>query len=158
MWAELLGGQLDPLASPATVRVHPQAWRASAAMLKSHGAHVFEWLSAVDRGDHVDVALHVRDTSEGVILITSVADGTLDSVREVWAGAAWHERETAEMFGISFAGHATSRLLLRDLPDVHAPLKRDFALSARIEKDWPAKDSLRRGQLPPGVNSEWLPS
>lgn len=154
MLADVLSGIRDPLASPTTIRVDASTWHESAVVLRNHGAVIFEWLSAVDRGEHVDVALYVRDADEGVILIASTVD-SISTVTDVWEGAAWHERETAEMFGITFAGHDATRLLLADLPDVQAPLKRSFALAARLEKQWPASDSLRRGQLPPGVNPEW---
>lgn len=154
MLADVVQGQRDPLASPVTIRVDATAWHDSAMALRDHGAVIFEWLSAVDRGDHIDVALHVRNASEAVILIASTNEA-IATVTDVWAGAAWHERETAEMFGITFSGHNTARLLLADLPEVHAPLKRSFALTARVNKEWPASDSLRRGQLPPGVNPEW---
>lgn len=155
--ADVVDGERDPLASPITIRISPERWHETACALKDQGASIFEWLSAVDRGDHIDVALHVRDGGEGLIVIAAVQD-SIATVTDVWAGAAWHERETAEMFGITFLGHHTQRLLLAGLPDVHAPLKRSFALSARIEKNWPASDSLRRGQLPPGVNPEWRQS
>lgn len=156
MLVDVVPGERDPLASPPTVRVDASRWHQSAVALREHGATIFEWLSAVDRGDHIDVALHVRDGGQGLILIART-EQAIETVTDVWAGAAWHERETAEMFGITFTGHATARLLLADLPEVHAPLKRSFALAARMDKEWPASESLRRGQLPPGVNPEWTP-
>lgn len=157
MLADLVEGERDPLASPVTIRISAERWNETARVLKDNGASTFEWLSAVDRGDHIDVALHVRDGGEGLIVIAAVQDA-VPTVTDVWAGAAWHERETAEMFGITFLGHETQRLLLAELPEVQAPLKRSFALKARMEKDWPASESLRRGQLPPGVNPEWQQS
>jgi NADH-quinone oxidoreductase subunit C len=52
------------------------------------------------------------------------------------ATADWHERETAEMFGITFNNHPDPRKLL--LPDgwtVH-PLRKDFSLYG-TEEDTP---------------------
>ena len=44
----------------------------------------------------------------GVILKSDVGeDMTVDTIRDVFPGADWHERETHEMFGISFRGHPT---------------------------------------------------
>ena len=41
----------------------------------------------------------------GVILKSDVGDDmTVDTIRDVFPGADWHERETHEMFGISFLG------------------------------------------------------
>jgi NADH-quinone oxidoreductase subunit C len=53
---------------------------------------------------------------------------TIDSVVPVWPTADWHERETAEMFGLVFRNHPDPRKLL--LPEhwtVH-PLRKDFPL------------------------------
>lgn len=53
---------------------------------------------------------------------------SIESVYPVWKTADWHERETAEMFGIVFKNHPDPRKLL--LPDewrVH-PLRKDFPL------------------------------
>ncbi len=53
---------------------------------------------------------------------------SIDSVFEVWVTADWHERETAEMFGIAFNNHPDPRkLLLPDEWNVH-PLRKDFPL------------------------------
>ena len=79
----------------------------------------------------------------------------------VYAGAAWHERETHEMFGIGFDGHGPLEpLLLPDGFDGH-PLRKDFVLASRVAKPWPgAKEPgesesdaapSRRRTRPPGV-------
>jgi NADH-quinone oxidoreductase subunit C len=39
-------------------------------------------------------------------------DPRIDLVRGVFAGAAWHEREVAELFGVEFVGGDSRRLLL----------------------------------------------
>jgi len=56
---------------------------------------------------------------------------------KVYLGADWHERETWEMFGISFAGHPN--LIHLYLPggfEGH-PLRKDFPLLSRHVKPWP---------------------
>lgn len=74
----------------------------------------------------------------GVMLKTDVGD---DLVVESWvpayAGANWHERETHEMFGISFAGHPDLRNLYLPVDFEGFPLRKDFPLLARIVKPWP---------------------
>lgn len=61
---------------------------------------------------------------------------TVDSVAGVWPTADWHERETGEMFGITFANHPDPRnLLLPDAWTVH-PLRKDFPLQG-TDQDTP---------------------
>lgn len=60
----------------------------------------------------------------------------IDSVVEIWTTANWHERETAEMYGVTFKNHPDPRKLL--LPEewtVH-PLRKDFPLFG-TEEDTP---------------------
>lgn len=46
------------------------------------------------------------------------------SVTGLWAGADWHERETAEMFGVFFDGHPNLKhLLLDEDMEIHPLLK-----------------------------------
>ncbi len=51
----------------------------------------------------------------------------VDTVSDIYRTAEWHERETAEMFGVDFAGHPDPRkLLVPDDVDGH-PLRKDFS-------------------------------
>jgi NADH-quinone oxidoreductase subunit C len=53
---------------------------------------------------------------------------SVESVTDLWPTAEWHERETAEMFGLEFVNHPDPRnLLLPDYWDVH-PLRKDFPI------------------------------
>jgi NADH-quinone oxidoreductase subunit C len=143
------------------------------------GMDYLDWLSAVDATDAdppgVDVVLHVacsRSAGTGgvrrVLFRTRVpdADPHLASLTGVWPGVAWHERETFEMFGVTFDGFDDGsgdwlRPLL--LPDGFegTPLRKAFVLAARASKPWPgAKEPGesdthaapgRRKTLPPGV-------
>ncbi len=160
-------------------------WRASVEAARDEGFTFFDWLSAVDRtydeaAPGFDVTAHLLDVStrralRGILLVARVADGEpVDSVTGVFAGAAWHERETAEMFGIDFAGFDDgSGLGLRPLllPDGFegTPLRKSFQLAARASKPWPggkepgeghesAKSPGRRRVQAPGVPPpEWGP-
>ncbi|MGH9271931.1 MAG: NADH-quinone oxidoreductase subunit C [Ilumatobacteraceae bacterium] len=62
---------------------------------------------------------------------------TVDSWFAVYAGANWHERETHEMFGISFAGHPDLRNMYLPMEFEGHPLRKDFPLLARMVKPWP---------------------
>ena len=56
------------------------------------------------------------------------ADSHIPSLVEVWAGNNWHERETFDMFGIIFDGHAgLTRILMPDDWAGH-PQRKDYTL------------------------------
>ncbi|MFD9423789.1 MULTISPECIES: NADH-quinone oxidoreductase subunit C [unclassified Streptomyces] len=139
------------------------------------GCGYFDWLSAVDEpGIGFRVCAHVAALRAGTVrrllVRTTVPHeaATLPSAIDVYAGAAWHERETHEMFGVAFEGHPhLVPLLLPEGFEGH-PLRKDFVLAARVAKAWPgAKEPgesehggpKRRTMLPPGVPdpNEWGP-
>ncbi|MEV5674228.1 NADH-quinone oxidoreductase subunit C [Streptomyces sp. NPDC052179] len=139
------------------------------------GCGYFDWLSAVDEpGIGFRVCAHVAALRAGTVrrllVRTTVPHeaATLPSAIGVYAGAAWHERETHEMFGVAFEGHPhLVPLLLPEGFEGH-PLRKDFVLAARVAKAWPgAKEPgesehggpKRRTMLPPGVPdpNEWGP-
>ena len=78
-------------------------------------------------------------TSVGVNLKCDVPEDsmTVESIVPVFAGANWHERETWEMFGITFAGHPDLRHMYLPQDFEGHPLRKDFPLLARIVKPWP---------------------
>src|SRR5699024_4258610 len=100
----------------------------------------------------------------------------LPSLTGVFAGAAWHERETHEMFGVAVSGFDDGSglglrpLLLPEEFEGH-PLRKSFVLAARASKPWPgAKEPgegeggstrrapSRRRLAPPGVpDPSWGP-
>jgi NADH-quinone oxidoreductase subunit C len=55
----------------------------------------------------------------------------------VYPGADWHERETWEMFGITFEGHPAIRHLYLPNDFEGHPLRKDFPLLSRVVKPWP---------------------
>lgn len=54
-----------------------------------------------------------------------------------YAGAAWHERETHEMFGITFEGNDDLRHIYLPTEFEGHPLRKEFPLLARVVKPWP---------------------
>ncbi|MFC8096589.1 NADH-quinone oxidoreductase subunit C [Streptomyces sp. NPDC057301] len=157
-----------------TVDVPPTSWiPALEAARDELGCTYFDWLSAVDEpGTGFRVAAHVAALSpvRRLLVRTTVPHEapTLPTAIGVYAGAAWHERETHEMFGVAFTDHpALDHLLLPENFEGH-PLRKDFVLAARVAKAWPgAKEPgesehggpKRRQMLPPGVPdpNEWGP-
>ncbi|MGW4344377.1 NADH-quinone oxidoreductase subunit C [Streptomyces sp. NPDC004690] len=157
-----------------TVDVPPDAWIAALLTARDElGCTYFDWLSAVDEpGTGFRVSAHVVALApvRRLLVRTTVPHDApvLPTAVEVYAGAAWHERETHEMFGVGFTGHpALDHLLLPENFEGH-PLRKDFVLAARVAKAWPgAKEPgesdhggpKRRQMLPPGVPdpNEWGP-
>ena len=95
-------------------------------------------LTAVDNEDEgIDVVYHLYSTENHKNLTVKTTlqnnDLNLDTATTVYRAANWLERETAEMFGVRFAGHPDPRTLLmpEDMTDTF-PLRKSHPL-AEIE-------------------------
>jgi NADH-quinone oxidoreductase subunit C len=134
-----------------TVDVPVSQWRAAVQAARDDaelGMDFFDWLSAVDEQDGgFDLVVHVWSVRKrhGLLLRTRLADRAAPlapSIVDIYPGAAWHERETREMFGITFTdpGDGTpvvgSPLLLPEEFEGH-PLRKEFVLATRAAKPWP---------------------
>jgi NADH-quinone oxidoreductase subunit C len=176
-----------------TVRVDVPAdsWVATLLTCRDRlGCVFFDWLTAVDElPDGFRLICHlVAPPTAGVPLQRLVVrtllpagqsghEASVASAVEAYAGAAWHEREVAEMFGVRF-GDPTAEAARLLLPEGFEgrPLRKDFVLASRVAVTWPgAKEpgesdaSLaesppparrnRRRARPPGVPTvdEWGP-
>ncbi|HEY5832588.1 NADH-quinone oxidoreductase subunit C [Streptomyces sp.] len=182
------GAVADEAYDLLTVDVSADAWVTALRTARSTlGCTFFDWLSAVDEpGTGFQVCAHVvaLGTGAGADTGASPAGGgvrrllvrttvpyeaaVLPTATGVYPGAAWHERETHEMFGVDFTGHPhLAPLLLPEEFEGH-PLRKDFVLAARVAKAWPgAKEPgeshdggpKRRQMMPPGVPdpNDWGP-
>jgi NADH-quinone oxidoreductase subunit C len=148
------------------VSVAPAAWAETCASFAARGLAVVDWLTAIDRESELDVldvvVCLVNPGSGGCVIVTCRVDANaprVDSLASMFRSAEWHERETAEMFGIEFTGRElTEPLLLRSAD--RTPLRKSSPLEARVETPWPGADpdsGRRRRKLPPGVRVEWVP-
>lgn len=82
--------------------------------------------------------LYSLERQLGLLLKADVGDDmTVDTIRDIFPGADWHERETHEMFGITFQGHPTLQPLYLPTEFEGHPLRKDFPLLARHVKPWP---------------------
>lgn len=145
----------------AIQKIDKSEWLTQAKEMKQRGLVRCEWLTATHNGgDSFEIALMLskEDLSESVILLTN-AEGSIDSVSDIYPAVEFHEREVAQMFGIEFVG-------LKDLSPAFEielsgfPMRRDFALATRAGAEWPGavepdENAKRRPSLPPGVLPEW---
>ena len=185
------GAVADVSFGQLSVDVPATAWVDAARTVRDDegiACRFFDWLSAYDdvapraqegvvddEPDRVAVVVHAWSTTHRhhVRLRTHVArdGGSLPTLTEIWPGANWHERETYEMFGITFDGHPNLLPLLLPEGFEGHPLRKDFVLASRVAKAWPGakepgesdRDTHgspgRRRMLPPGVPApgEWGP-
>ena len=159
-------------------------WEQQVRRHRDEGYAYFDWLSAVDQLDAAeapgfDLVCHLVAPEPGaglrsVLLRTRVPEGSAAaSVTGVFPGAAWHERETFEMFGLQFDGFDDGtglglRPLLLPEGFEGTPLRKSFVLASRASKTWPGakepgeghatKSPSRRRVSAPGVpGPEWGP-
>ncbi|WP_369819566.1 NADH-quinone oxidoreductase subunit C [Actinoplanes sp. TFC3] len=160
----------------AVVDVPQALWWAAIGAARDPGAlgcDYFDWLSAVDElTDGFTVIAHLWSTrrKHGLLIRARVPrdNAVVESVIDLFPGAAWHERETHEMFGIGFERHPGLQPLLLPPGFEGHPLRKDFVLASRVAKAWPgakepgeseAGTAKRAPMRPPGVPdpNEWGP-
>lgn len=156
--------------STVTVDVPRRQWLAAIEFGRYvSGCDFFDWLTAVDEQDKglaVVVHLYSIEDRQHLLIRTLVPreDPVLPSAVSLFRGAAWHERETHEMFGVIFDGHPRLAPLLLPAEFEGHPLRKEFALAARAAQEWPgAKEPgegevparARRRLVPPGVPEGW---
>ncbi len=154
--------------------VEPVDWRSTIWELLNEGFTYFDFLTGVDRenikgesGCEVVAHLAKPDLSDSLFIFTQV-NRDLASVTDLAPAARWHERECAEMFGITFTGGEVKPLLRHE--DLgQPPLRKSVVLAARVLTPWPGGaepqikedgrkvgNPSRRRQRPPGVPENWL--
>ncbi len=144
--------------------VMSEDWRAALTQMRADGFDFLDYLTAIDRLDAIEVIAHLLRTGTGEhVLVRTLIERespTLESVTPVYPGAGWHERETAEMLGVRFAGHPDPRPLLLRAPVEVPPLRKEAPLPARVQTPWPGSvdtaAATGRRQRVPGVAETWL--
>ena len=165
-----------PVHERAVVDVPVALWWTAVGAARDPGAlgcDFFDWLSAVDELDEgFTVVAHLWSTrrKHGLLLRARLPreHPVVESVIDLFPGAAWHERETHEMFGVDFTGHPDLAPLLLPPEFEGHPLRKEFVLASRVAKAWPgakepgeseAGTAKRAPMRPPGVPdpNEWGP-
>ena len=131
-----------------TVTVRPDALPMAAQLCRDDPAlafDFFDFLTGVDeREDGFAVIVHLYSTRHHHhIQIRAVPEGgreapTLPTISHLYAGADWHERETYDMFGITFDGHPGLLPRILTVENFEGfPLRKEFLLMTREVKPWP---------------------
>ena len=88
-------------------------------------------ISGVDHPDMVEVAYHLFATQDQrsvvIKVFVSKEQAKVPTVTDIWVTADWHERETAELYGVEFSDHHDPRrlLLAEDFPGF--PLRKEWS-------------------------------
>jgi NADH-quinone oxidoreductase subunit C len=96
-------------------------------------------ITAVDypeRTKRFEVVYHLLSLTGNLRLRVKVLveDGEpVPTASGVFKAAGWYERETWDMFGIMFSGHADLRRILTDYGFSGHPLRKDFPLTGHVE-------------------------
>jgi NADH-quinone oxidoreductase subunit C len=93
--------------------------------------------TCIDYIDHMEIVYNLFSFTKRhkmAIKISVPRDGEIDSMTPVWNAANWHEREIAELFGVTFKNHPDPRpILLPEGWDQGHPMR----------KDWEGRDFVR---------------
>jgi NADH:ubiquinone oxidoreductase subunit C len=93
--------------------------------------------TCIDWTDHMEIVYNLFSFTHRhkITIKTSVPrDGEIESMTQVWNAANWHEREIAELFGLTFKNHPDPRPIL--LPE-------DWDQGFPMRRDWEGKDFVR---------------
>ncbi|MEM4699939.1 MAG: NADH-quinone oxidoreductase subunit C [Candidatus Nezhaarchaeales archaeon] len=116
--------------------VRPERLLEAARLLKEAGFNHPLSVAGVDYPDanEVEVVYHISSLEKKSVAALKVrvprAAPSIPSLRGVWLGVHFHERETWEMLGVNFEGHPELKrfLLQEDWEEGVYPLRKDFKL------------------------------
>lgn len=107
--------------------------------------HGFSDACGVEREDTIEVIYRFYLTAKPVQVTVRVqvpkSNPVLPTLTGFYKGCLWAERETAEMFGLTFEGHPDPRHLLLPEDWQGYPLRKDYEYP--LDHPWLAPDPLR---------------
>ena len=115
--------------------------------LKSDPRFAFNFLADITAVDHLELAGHARyavvyhllnQYEARRIVVRAWVDEehpSLPSAVSLWKTADWQEREVYDLFGIEFAGHPNLVRIMNPDDFIHHPLRKDYPLQGRGERD-----------------------
>ncbi|HEX2035103.1 MAG TPA: NADH-quinone oxidoreductase subunit C, partial [Chloroflexota bacterium] len=120
-----LNPQFDTSVDHVSCTVPAEQVAEAARRCKTHEDLRFDYLACLSGVDYqaegIEVVYHLFSTrllQKCALKARVPGEGhSLPSVTAVWAGANWHERETAEMFNVRFDGHPKLEPLLLEKDD-----------------------------------------
>ena len=136
------------------VYVRPDAVLRVLAWLRDTADQRYDYLVDVtaieyrDRERALEVVYALRSLERRADLRVKVeldpaGDLAVDSVVPLWRGADWLERETFDMFGVTFRGHPDlRRILMWDTYAEGYPLRKDFPLRGRFSRAEQVRQAL----------------
>ncbi len=111
-------------------RVHRDALRILLDKDESAGISA---ITGVDLGEAIELMYHVRTHGIIVTIRTEVPreDARIKSITDLIPGANFHEREVADLFGVTFEGHPNPRRLIlsENWPKNLFPLRKDAEIT-----------------------------
>ncbi|MHB9154628.1 MAG: NADH-quinone oxidoreductase subunit C [Endomicrobiales bacterium] len=115
-----------------TITVEKEALYPLAEFLRKTLAYDYlQFLAAIDRLTALELQYHLYSYGHrGKMIVKTTVErtnGKVVSLAALWRTADWHERETCDLFGVTFQGHPDLRRILLDDGFEGHPLLKDYA-------------------------------
>lgn len=131
---EITGGSVPKMRLPdgvVSIEVAREHLLDAARILRDKlGFEMLTSVSGVDMIEHIESVYHFRAVGQNWLLQVRVKlpsdDATVDSLVSLYPSANWLERETYDLFGITFQGHPDLRRILLDDEFFGYPLLKSF--------------------------------
>jgi len=128
-------GELN-LAAPASRIVEALTFLKTAPAIRFSQLIDLTGVDYPDRAQRFDVVYHLLSLAKNHrarLKVTTDEATPVPSVIEVFPNAEWYERETFDMYGVTFEGHPDLRRILTDYGFQGFPLRKDFPMTGYVE-------------------------